>query len=781
MSNDLIWRKGAQRKVGKILALEQKYRKLTDCQLKHKTIEFRNRFSNGASLDSLLVEAFAAVREAARRVLDMEPYPVQLLAAIALHEGKIADQKTGEGKTLACVPAAYLNALSGDGVHVVTVNDYLAARDAAQMGKVHSYMGLSVGVVTGDSSPAERKEAYGCDITYVTNSELGFDYLRDNMAASLSFVVQRGLHYAIIDEVDSILIDEARTPLIISGGGRDVSALYTACNAVVRSLKRGEASREFNRMEAMLGDLPEETGDYIVHEKEKAVALTKEGFRKVSAAFGVENYADASHKFLSHAISQCLYANALMKRDKDYLVKDGKVYVIDAFTGRVREGHEFSDGLHQAIEAKERVQIQKETRTVATVTYQRFFCKYKKVSGMTGTACSQKREFRDTYGLDTVVIPTNRPVIRKDRGCSVYPTKKAKYDGVIREVRQSMLKGQPVLIGTASVKASEELDYLLSLADIPHQILNAKQDEKEAEIIAKAGEKGTVTVATNMAGRGTDIIPDDFSLKAGGLKVIGTELHESARIDDQLKGRSGRQGDPGESVSCVSAEDRMLRLYGGHRLAKMAGKAKDGSAPLPGRAAKYARHAQRIVEDNHFGARKNVLEYDIVNDGQREQVYRERREILRGTGMEERFLSCLAHYADTLSDMDPDEAAERFSRDTGLSAPDVPAAGRSRKKQKRELSSLFYGRLEEAYRAGKGKDTKREQAALLMAMDAAWMEQIRALECLQQCISYQGYMQNDPASAYALEACELYGKMKRFLYRAAVRRYFQEGGNDDEE
>ena len=779
MSYDLIWRKRAQWKVKKILALGEKYRKLTDCQLKHKTIEFRNRLSDGTSPDSLLVEAFAAVREASRRVLGMEPYPVQLLAAIALHEGKIAEQKTGEGKTLSCVPAAYLNALSGDGVHVVTVNDYLAARDAAQMGKVHAYMGLSVGVVTGDSSQPERKEAYGCDITYVTNSELGFDYLRDNMAASASSVVQRGLNYAIIDEVDSILIDEARTPLIISGGGRDVSALYTACNAVVRSLKRGEASREFNRMEAILGDIPEETGDYIVHEKEKAVALTKEGIKKVSSAFGVENYADASHRYLSHAISQCLYANTLMKKDKDYLVKDGKVYVIDVFTGRVREGHEFSDGLHQAIEAKERVQVQKETRTVATVTYQRFFCKYKKVSGMTGTASSQKREFKDTYGLATVVIPTNRPVARRDRECKVYATKKAKYGGVIREVRESMLKGQPVLIGTASVKASEELDYLLGLADIPHQVLNAKQDEKEAEIIARAGEKGTVTVATNMAGRGTDIIPDEYALKAGGLKVIGTELHDSVRIDDQLKGRSGRQGDPGESVSCVSAEDRMLRLYGGIRLAKMAEKAGESDAPLPRRAAKYARHAQRIVEDNHFGARKNVLEYDIVNDKQREQVYKERREILRGTDMEKKFLSCLAGYADALADMEPEAAMERFRKDTGLPCPDpASAAGRKGKKKKRELSSLFYGKLEETYLKGKGKDTKREQAALLMAMDAAWMEQIRALECLQQCISYQGYMQNDPASTYALEARALYGKMKEYLYRAAVRRYFPEGGKD---
>lgn len=770
-----LWLKKAQKRVNDILKLKPQMSELSDAQLQQKTLEFKERYKNGASLDKLLVEAFAVVREAARRVTGMEHFPVQLLSGIALHEGKIAEQKTGEGKTLVSTLPAYLNALTGRGVHIVTVNDYLAERDAKLMGKIHEFLGLTVGVVLSDMSAAVRQQAYGCDITYITNSELGFDYLRDNMAVSQDQVVQRGLNYAIIDEVDSILIDEARTPLIISSNGIDLSKIYTACNAVVQKLERGEPSKEFNKMEAILGDVPEETGDYIVHEKEKSISLTAEGVGKIEKYFGLDNYSDPKNSMLCHVINQCLYANNLMKRDKDYIVKNGEVQIVDTFTGRVMDGHQFSDGLHQAIEAKERVPIRKETRTIATITYQRFFNKYKKVSGMTGTAYSERREFKTTYGLKTVVIPTNKKVIRKDRPTVIYRTRKEKYNGVLEEVKESYAKGQPMLIGTASIKTSEEIDYLLSIADIPHQVLNAKQDEREAEIIAKAGIHGTVTVATNMAGRGTDIILDEESKKAGGLKVIGTELHDSVRIDNQLRGRSGRQGDPGESVFYVSTEDRLIRLFSNDRLSQVLKKCgiEDGK-PLSRRIfTRYANQAQKVVSDNHYGTRKSVLEYDMVNDRQRDLVYGERRKILADRDVSGKFRKCIEYFVDMLVQKEESRSviAEVYSSITDLSFPG------DEKQSKKELSSSMKKELLELYDQTKSPDAAKEKIALLKGIDIAWMEQIRALECLRQCIGYQGYAQIDPKSAYALQAFDLYSKMQYRIYSIAVQSFFSSERN----
>lgn len=770
MQNNYLWLKKAQKKANDIIKLKSKMSELSDEQLKNKTAELQERYKNGASLDKLLVEAFAVVREAALRVTGMEHYPVQLISGIALHEGKIAEQKTGEGKTLVATLPAYLNALTGKGVHIVTVNDYLANRDATLMGKIHEFLGLTVGVVLSDMSAEMRKKAYACDITYITNSELGFDYLRDNMALREDMVVQRGLNYAIIDEVDSILIDEARTPLIISSNGIDLSKIYTACNAVAQKLKKGEASKEFNRMEAMLGDAPVETGDYIVHEKDKSISLTAEGIKKIETFFGLDNYSDPKNSMLCHAINQCLYANNLMKRDKDYIVKNGEVQIVDTFTGRVMDGHQFSDGLHQAIEAKEHVPIRKETRTIATITYQRFFNKYSKISGMTGTAYSERREFKTTYGMDTVAIPTNKKVIRNDRPTVIYRTKKEKYEGVLEEVKESYQKGQPVLIGTASIKTSEEVDYLLSMADIPHQVLNAKQDEKEAEIIAKAGIHGTVTVATNMAGRGTDIILDEESKKAGGLKVIGTELHDSVRIDNQLRGRSGRQGDPGESVFYVSTEDRLIRPFSNDRLSQVLKKCRvQEGKPLSKKVfGRYAKQAQRVVEDNHYGIRKSVLDYDMINDEQRDLVYGERRKILSGEEISEKFQKCIEYYADMLVQKDKGDV-ERIKADTSaIEKLDISAIPLQPKK---ELSSFLKKQLVEL---NKDEEIEKEQRALLKGIDIAWMEQIRALESLRQCIGYQGYAQIDPKSAYALQAFDLYTKMQYRIYSIAVESYFAE-------
>lgn len=783
MVKNPIWLKQTQGTVNRILELEPKYHAMSDKHLKHKTVEFRNRLSHGTKLDKLLPEAFATVREAARRTVELEHYPVQLLCGIALAQGKIAEQKTGEGKTLSATLPAYLYALTGKGVHVVTVNDYLTGRDAAWMGKVYEFLGLSVGVIISGMSEVQRKEAYACDITYVTNSELGFDYLRDNMAPDKNKVVQRGLNFAIIDEADSILIDAARTPLIISGGAADVSSIYTACNAVVKKLIKGKQSKEFNRMDALVDDLPEESGDFIVHEKEHTVHLTTSGVKKVEHAFGIVNYSDEKNTMLRHVIKQCLHANYLMRRDKDYVVKNGEVHIVDEFTGRILEGHQYSDGLQQAVEAKERVPIKTEARTVATVTYQSFFKKYKKICGMTGTAYSVRRELLTTYGVKTVVIPPNKKVIRKDKPCVMYLSRESKYKRIIREIQRANEKGQPVLVGTASVRASEELDYRLSLEGIPHQVLNAKQDEKEAEVIANAGIHGTVTVATNMAGRGTDIILDEEAKKAGGLKVIGTELHESVRIDNQLRGRSGRQGDPGESIFIVSTQDRLIRLYAGDKIGKRLEKVDDGK-PLPRKMSSYyAHHAQQVIEDNLYGERKSVLDFDKVNDGQRELVYRGRREILNGKNIDEKMRECIASYVSYLEDTcgSAEDMVKYAKADIRwLRIPEADKLTGSPRKRKKELSSLLKKQLLENYEECKTKSGKMEKEVLLKAVDAAWMEQIRALECLRQGIGYVGFGQIKPENAYALEAYRVYERMLGFFYSKAVSLYFAEGVKTNE-
>lgn len=780
MEKNPIWLGSRRKLVDKILALEPKYKEMTDRQLKHKTVEFRNRISRGENLNRILPEAYAAVREASDRTLGMKPYPVQLLCAIALHEGKMAEQKTGEGKTLVATLPTFLNALTGKGVHVVSVNDYLTQRDANWMGELYSFMGLSVGVVTSGMSTEQRKSAYGCDLTYVTNSELGFDYLRDHMALSIDRVVQRGFYYAIIDEADSILIDAARTPIIISGAGIDLGPLYTATNSVAKRMICGSESKEFNRMDALVGDLPEETGDFIVHEKDHNITLTAHGVEKICESFGIciTNYSGEEHYLLRHAVRQSLYANHLMKRDRDYIVKGGKVQIVDQFTGRILEGHRYSEGLQQAVEAKERVQITRNNITAATITYQSLFSKYQKICGMTGTAYTDRKEIRETYGIKTVIIPTNKTVVRNDEPIVMYSTRRAKYQKVFDEVKHSLEKQQPVLIGTSSIRESEELDYLLSIEDIPHRVLNAKQDAKEAEIVAKAGIHGSVTVATNMAGRGTDIKLDEIAREAGGLKVIGTQIHESVRIDNQLRGRSGRQGDPGESCFFVSAEDQLIRLYAGDRLKKLV-KMDTDSEPIPKRlGAYYAEHAQHVVEENLAGERKSMLGFEKVNDRQRELVYSQREGILKGKGIDEKMRECIHYYLHGLEkdSRSVGEMAERFQEDTRIDQrmEEKVETGHARK-EKRMFRTKLESLLIERYEDRKSNQLEREKGILLKALDGAWMEQIRALDYLRQSVGYHAYAQMDPATVYTLDAFRLFRKMQRLIYRFVIIQFFNEG------
>lgn len=769
-----LWVDHASKIAEKIQQINLK--ELSDGQLRQKTAEFKEKVAKGISLDAILPEAFAVAAEASTRVLGLTPYKVQLIGGIALHHGKIAEQKTGEGKSLTAVAPCYLNALTGKGVHVVTVNDYLAKRDAENIGRVYEFLGLSVGCVLSGSNVSEKKTAYGCDITYVTNSELGFDYLRDNMALNESYIVLRGLEYAIIDEVDSILIDEARTPLIISGNPNDVSALYMACNIMAQRMQKGKADKEFNKMDAFIGEEVEETGDFIVHEKDKLITLTKDGIKKIEEFFMMDCYADSKNIRIQHTMEQALKANYIMERDKDYIVKDGQVLIVDTFTGRVMEGRQFSDGLHQAIQAKENVMIDEEAQTIATTTYQNFFRKYKKISGMTGTAYSEKREFKRTYNLDTVVIPTNKPVIRKDRPDVVYLTKKAKYNGVLKEIEETHKTGQPILVGTASVESSEEVSAILRKAGIAHRVLNAKQDKDEADIVAQAGKFGMVTIATNMAGRGTDILLDEKAKAAGGLKVIGTERHESRRIDDQLRGRSGRQGDPGESVFYLSMEDDMVRLFAPDR-AKSILKAGgfDENEPISEKILTSAiRKAQRKVEDNHFGTRKNVLEYDIINDSQRERIYQERRKLLAGESAEEEFKYCMKMAVNQIADMlwskeNPEDTEEAFQSLFGCKV--ALNSGMSKKDAEQKM---FRMALSQHQRYAIDEETKRkhERMVILKSIDACWTEQLQALDFLRTDIYYYGYAQKDPKSVYAIEAYKLYDKMKDIMYSSAVYMFF---------
>ena len=638
--------------VDRIEALRPEMMKLSDEELKGKTKEFKKRLENGETLDDLLVDAFAAVREAARRVLGMEHYRVQLIGGIILHQGRIAEMKTGEGKTLVSTLPAYLNALEGKGVHIVTVNDYLAHRDAEWMGKVHEALGLTVGVVLNGSTGDERRAAYACDITYVTNNELGFDYLRDNMVIYKEQLVQRELHYAIIDEVDSVLIDEARTPLIISGQSGKSTKLYELCDVLAKSMKRGEASGEFSKMNAIMGEEITETGDFIVNEKDKIVNLTADGVKRVEDYFHIENLADPENLEIQHNIILALRANYLMHRDQDYVVKDDQVLIVDEFTGRIMPGRRYSDGLHQAIEAKEHVKVKRESKTLANITFQNFFNKYEKKAGMTGTALTEEKEFREIYGMDVIEIPTNRPVIRKDLDDAVYKTKKEKFHAVIEAIKEAHAKGQPVLVGTITIETSEYLSGLLRREGIPHEVLNAKFHEREAEIVALAGQHGAVTIATNMAGRGTDIKLDDDARAAGGLKIIGTERHEARRIDNQLRGRSGRQGDPGESRFYISLEDDLMRLFGSERLMGVFNTlgVPENEQIEHKMLSDAIEKAQKKIESNNFGIRKNLLEYDQVMNEQREIIYAERRRVLNGESMRDAIYKMLTDTVENVVD-----------------------------------------------------------------------------------------------------------------------------------
>ena len=653
--------------VDRIEAMDEDMQKLTDEELRDKTKEFKERLANGETLDDILPEAFATVREAASRSLHMKHYRVQLIGGIVLHQGRIAEMRTGEGKTLVSTLPAYLNALAGKGVHIVTVNDYLAKRDAEWMGQVHRFLGLTVGVVLNEMDNDERREAYNCDITYVTNNELGFDYLRDNMVIYKEQLVQRGLSYAVIDEVDSVLIDEARTPLIISGQSGKSTKLYEACDILARQLERGEASGEFSKMNAIMGEDIEETGDFIVNEKEKNINLTEEGVKKVEKFFHIENLADPEHLEIQHNIILALRAHNLMFRDQDYVVADDQVMIVDEFTGRIMPGRRYSDGLHQAIEAKEHVKVKRESKTLATITFQNLFNKYEKKSGMTGTALTEEKEFRDIYGMDVVEIPTNLPVLRKDLDDAVYKTKDEKFKAVIEEIVRAHETGQPVLVGTITIETSELLSNILKKRGIQHNVLNAKFHEMEAEIVAQAGVHGAVTIATNMAGRGTDIKLDDEAKAIGGLKIIGTERHESRRIDNQLRGRSGRQGDPGESRFYISLEDDLLRLFGSEKLMSVFNTlgVEDGEQIEHKMLSSAIEKAQKKLEGNNFGIRKNLLEYDQVMNEQREIIYEERRRVLDGESMRDSIYHMITEYVENTVDAcaSPDTESDEWDLD----------------------------------------------------------------------------------------------------------------------
>ena len=774
--------------VDKIEALRPKMGELTDEQLRDNTRIFKERLANGETLDDLLPEAFATVREAAKRVLKMEHYPVQLIGGIVLHQGRIAEMRTGEGKTLVSTAPAYLNALTGKGVHIVTVNDYLAKRDAEWMGQVHEFLGLSVGIVLNPMNSEERKKAYACDITYVTNNELGFDYLRDNMAIYKEQMVLRGLEYAIIDEVDSVLIDEARTPLIISGQSGKSTKLYEVCDVLAHQLEKGEASGEFTKMNAIMGEDIEETGDFIVNEKDKVVNLTEEGVRKVEEYFHIENLADPENLEIQHNIILALRANYLMHRDKDYVVKDDEVLIVDEFTGRIMPGRRYSDGLHQAIEAKEHVNVRRESKTLATITFQNFFNKFKKKSGMTGTALTEEKEFRNTYGMDAIAIPTNRPVQRIDHEDAVYKTKKEKFDAVVKEVEEAHAKGQPVLVGTITIETSELLSKMLKKRGIQHKVLNAKFHELEAEIVADAGIHGAVTIATNMAGRGTDIKLDEDARKAGGLKVIGTERHESRRIDNQLRGRSGRQGDPGESRFYISLEDDLMRLFGSERLMKMfeALGVPEGEQIEHKMLSSAIEKAQMKIETNNYGLRENLLKYDEVNNEQREIIYAERRKVLDGDNMRDLVLKMITDIVENAVDMsisDEQSVSDwEWAELNNLLTPVIPLQPINEENhpvsKKNELKHML---KEEAIKLYEEKEAQFpdaeqvreiERVVLLKVIDNKWMNHIDDMDQLREGIGLQAYGQRDPVVEYKMSAYEMFEAMTAAITEETVRILF---------
>ncbi len=771
--------------ISQIESLRPKMQALSDEELRDKTKEFKQRLSKGATLDDLLPEAFAAVREAALRVLGMEHYRVQLIGGMILHQGRIAEMRTGEGKTLVSTLPAYLNALEGKGVHVVTVNDYLASRDAAWMGKVHEFLGLSVGVVLNSSTKEERRAAYNCDITYITNNELGFDYLRDNMVIYKEQLVQRDLHYAIIDEIDSILIDEARTPLIISGQSGKSTKLYELCNYVAGTLKRGEASKEFSKMDAIMGEEIEESGDFIVNEKDKIVHLTADGIKKVEQYFKIENLADPENLEIQHNMELALRANNLMFRDQDYVVKDDQIFIVDEFTGRIMPGRRYSDGLHQAIEAKEHVKVKRESKTLANITFQNFFNKYKKKCGMTGTALTEEKEFRAIYGMDVIEIPTNKPVQRKDLQDAVYKTRKEKLLAVCNAIEEAHKKGQPVLVGTITIEASEELSRMLTKRGIQHEVLNAKFHEREAEIVALAGQHGAVTIATNMAGRGTDIQLDEEAKKAGGLKIIGTERHEARRIDNQLRGRSGRQGDPGESRFYISLEDDLMRLFGSERLMGMfnALGVPENEEIEHKMLSDAIEKAQMKIEHNNFGIRKNLLEYDQVMNEQREVIYKERRRVLDGESMRDSIYKMISDIVENTVDtfVGDDQEIEEWDL-TGLNETLIPiipvkeiSVERLGCKNKAELKHALKQEATKLYEAKEAEFPNAElireleRVFLLKVIDRKWMNHIDDMDQLRQGIGLQAYGQRDPLVEYKMSGYEMFDGMTSGIQEDTLR------------
>ncbi len=774
--------------VKKIEDLRPEMQKLTDDELRGKTREYKKRLEEGATLDDLLPEAFATVREAAKRVLGMEHFEVQLIGGIVLHQGRIAEMKTGEGKTLVATLPSYLNALEGKGVHVVTVNDYLAKRDAEEMGQVHRFLGLTVGVVLNDMKPEERRAAYNCDITYVTNNELGFDYLRDNMVIYKEQLVQRDLHYCIIDEVDSILIDEARTPLIISGQSGKSTKLYEVCDILAQQLERGEASHEMTKMAAIMGEEVIETGDFVVNEKDKIVNLTEQGVKKVEKFFNIENLADPENLEIQHNIILALRAHNLMHRDQDYVVKDDEVMIVDEFTGRIMPGRRYSDGLHQAIEAKEHVKVKRESKTLATITFQNFFNKYDKKGGMTGTALTEEKEFRDIYAMDVVEIPTNKPVQRKDLDDAVYMTKKEKFNAVVQSVKEAHEKQQPVLVGTITIETSELLSRMLKREGIQHNVLNAKFHELEAEIVAQAGQAGAVTIATNMAGRGTDIKLDDVARAAGGLKIIGTERHESRRIDNQLRGRSGRQGDPGESRFYISLEDDLMRLFGSERLMKVftsLGVAENEQIEHK-MLSNAIEKAQEKIEFNNFGIRKNLLDYDQVNNEQREIIYKERRQVLDGENMRDAIYKMITDIVDNAVDMcfsdDVDAEEWDLNEFNTVLRQIIPIESltpeKVKGKKKNEMKHLIKEEAVKLYEAKESEFPEPEQlrelerVILLKSIDSKWMDHIDDMEILRQGIGLTAYGQRDPVVEYKMAAFDMFNSMITSIQEDTVRMLY---------
>ena len=784
--------------VDAIEAFDEKMQALSDDELRAKTREFKDRLIAGETLDDLLVEAFAVVREAADRVLHMKPYRVQLMGGIVLHQGRIAEMKTGEGKTLVSTLPAYLNALEGKGVHIVTVNDYLAERDANWMGQVHRFLGLSVGVILNEYNNADRKAAYDCDITYITNNELGFDYLRDNMVMYKKDLVQRGLHYAIVDEVDSVLIDEARTPLIISGQGTKSTDLYKACDVLAQDMERGTSDGELSKIDAIMGVDIEEDGDFLVNEKDKQVMLTAEGVKKVEEFFHIKNLANPKNLEIQHNVILALRAHNLMFKDKDYVVKDGEVLIVDEFTGRIMPGRRYSDGLHQAIEAKEHVEIKDESRTLATITFQNFFNKYDKKAGMTGTAKTEEKEFIDIYGMDVVEIPTNKPVARIDHEDSVYLTKKEKLNAVVEEIEKTHKTGQPVLVGTVNIAVSEELSSLLAKKEIKHSVLNAKFHKFEAEIISHAGEKGAVTIATNMAGRGTDIKLGEGVTELGGLKIIGTERHESRRIDNQLRGRAGRQGDPGESKFYLSLEDDLMRLFGSEKMMKVykALKVPEGHEIQDKSVSKQIEKAQKRIESNNFGIRRNLLDYDKVNNEQREEIYKERRRVLDGESMRDVIYKMINDVVKDdvemvagikpLAQLDLNQLNLTLRNEIPLAKITLSDEEKKKNDKRAFIERLQKEALEVYHKKEKefneftkvnrpddvelGEEDAAlyndgirevERVILLKVIDSKWMNHIDNMEQLRESIGLQAYAQKDPVVQYKFIGYNMFKEMAK--------------------